>query len=228
MRYTNLELWQFIHPLPDFANFVGQDNDLRDRTKENPAYSIDLKKGLWFDHRTGNKGNLYSLAKSLGVLPENKTKTPTPNKIWLKSKQDDDAVKLYFTSGRSIPENHYADIFRLFRVDHYNGRHIIHPYYSADGWQTALSGKPFDVPKIQNIWFDASGCQSDKKHLGKTGETPICFPLPPHNENRESKKAVILEGIENALSIRAHYSESWICGNQQKRIETLAEIHGKL
>ena len=107
MRYTNLELWQFIHPLPDFANFVGQDNDLRDRTKENPAYSIDLKKGQWYDHNTGYGGGLFELAKNLNVLPEKEKQFFTANDIWKKSKRNDETVKFYFTQGRSIPENHY-------------------------------------------------------------------------------------------------------------------------
>ena len=109
MKYSKLELWELIRQHPDFCNFSGIDSDLRDWNKENPGLSIDLKKGLWFDHRTENKGNLYSLAKSLGLLPistQNKKAPPTPHEIWLKAKQDDDAVKLYFTKGRSIPENH--------------------------------------------------------------------------------------------------------------------------
>ena len=213
MRYTDPELWQLINNHPAFANFGGPENDLRDRTEKDPSLSINLNKGVYFDHRTEKKGNLYSLAKSLGLLPistQNKKAPPTPHEIWLKAKQDDDAVKLYFTKGRSIPENHYADILRLFRTDHYKGQKIIHPYFSFNGWQSELSGKAFDVPKIQNIWFDDHGKKTDKKHLGKTGETPVCFPVPPHNENRESKKAVILEGIESALSVRNHYSDSWL------------------
>tara|TARA_B110000196_G_C21136938_1_gene661617 strand:+ start:144 stop:2273 length:2130 start_codon:yes stop_codon:yes gene_type:complete len=213
MRYTDPELWQLINNHPAFANYGGPNNDLRDRTEKDPSLSINLNKGVYFDHRTEKKGNLYSLAKSLGLLPistQNKKAPPTPHEIWLKAKQDDDAVKLYFTKGRSIPENHYADILRLFRTDHYKGQKIIHPYFSFNGWQSELSGKAFDVPKIQNIWFDDHGKKTDKKHLGKTGETPVCFPVPPHNENRESKKAVILEGIESALSVRNHYSDSWL------------------
>jgi hypothetical protein len=230
MRYTDPELWQLINNHPAFANFGGPENDLRDRTEKDPSLSINLNKGVYFDHRTEKKGNLYSLAKSLGLLPistQNKKAPPTPHEIWLKAKQDDDAVKLYFTKGRSIPENHYADILRLFRTDHYKGQKIIHPYFSFNGWQSELSGKAFDVPKIQNIWFDDHGKKTDKKHLGKTGETPVCFPVPPHNENRESKKAVILEGIESALSVRNHYADSWLfvatCKNGLKLLTKFME-----
>ena len=222
MKYSKLELWELIRQHPDFCNFSGTESDLRDWTKENPGLSIDLKKGQWYNHNTGEGGSLFELAKSLNVLPERAKKNPTPNEIWQKSKRNDEAVKLYFTQGRSIPENHYADVLRLFRVDHYNGKHVIHPYFSFDSWQSELCGKSFDVPRIQRIWFDSSGHKTDKKHLGKTGEKPVCFPLPPHNKNSESKKAVILEGIENALSLRAHYSESWIyvatCKNGLKRL----------
>jgi hypothetical protein len=70
MKYTNSELWQFIQLHPDFRNFSGTDSDLRDRTKENPALSIDLKKGQWYDHDTGEGGSLLELAKSLNDLPE--------------------------------------------------------------------------------------------------------------------------------------------------------------
>ena len=222
MRYSKFELWELILQHPDFCNFSGTDNDLRDRTKGNPALSIDLEKGRWYDHNTGKGGSLLQLAKSLNVLPERAKKIPTPNEIWQKSKQNDEAVKLYFTQGRSIPENHFADIFRLFREDHYKGQQIIHPYFSYNSWQSELSGKTFDVPRIQRIWFDTSGRKTDKKHFGKTGAKPVCFPLPPHNKNSESKKAVILEGIENALSIRAHYSDSWFivatCKSGLKRL----------
>ena len=210
MKYSNSELWQFIQPHPDFANFSGIESDLRDKNKENPGLSINLDIGQWYDHNSGKGGGLFELAKSLNVLPDKEKKIPTANAIWNKSKRNDEAVKLYFTEGRRIPENHYADIFQLFQEDHFNGRHIIHPYFSFEAWQSELNGKPFDVPRIQRIWFDTSGRKTDKKHLGKTGKTPVSFPLPPFNENRESKKAVILEGIENALSLRAHYSDSWL------------------
>ena len=210
MKYSKFDLLELILHHPDFCNFSGTDSDLRDRTKENPALSIDLKKEQWYDHNAGEGGSLFELAKSLNVLPETEKRIPTANAIWNKSKRNDEAVKLYFTQGRSIPENHFADIFRLFQEDHFNGRHIIHPYFSFEAWQSELNGKPFDVPRIQRIWFDTSGRKTDKKHLGKTGKTPVSFPLPPFNENRESKKAVILEGIENALSLRAHYSDSWL------------------
>ena len=210
MRYSNLELWQFIQKHPDFTNFSGSDNDLRNWKKENPGLSINLELGKWYDHNSGKGGGLFELTKSLNVLPDKEKKIPTANAIWNKSKRNDEAVKLYFSEGRRIPENHFSDIFRLFREDQYKGRQIIHPYFSFDSWQSELSGKLFDVPRIQRIWFDTSGRKTDKKHLGKTVKTPVSFPLPPFNENRESKKAVILEGIENALSLRAHYSDSWL------------------
>ena len=210
MRYSNLELWQFIQKHPDFFDFSGSNNDLRNWKKGNPGLSINLELGKWYDHNSEKGGGLFELTKSLNVLPDKEKKIPTANAIWNKSKRNDEAVKLYFSEGRRIPENHFADIFRLFREDQYKGRQIIHPYFSFDSWQSELSGKLFDVPRIQRIWFDSSGHKTVKKHLGKTGKTPVSFPLPPFNENRESKKAVILEGIENALSIRAHYSDSWL------------------
>ena len=222
MKYSDFELWQNIQQHPDFSNFSGTDSDLRDKNKENPGLSINLDIGKWYDHNSGKGGGLFELAKSLNVLPDKEKKIPTANAIWNKSKQNDEAVKLYFTQGRSIPENHYADILRLFREDYYNGRQIIHPYFSFDSWQSELSGKTFDVPRIQRIWFDTSGHKTVKKHFGKTGAKPVCFPLPPHNKNSESKKAVILEGIENALSLRTHYSDSWLivatCKNGLKRL----------
>ena len=155
MRYSKFELWELIQQHPDFFNFSGTEIDLRDWTRENPALSINLKKEQWYDHNTAEGGGLFELAKSLNVLPEKENKmlissptarkktatidntpkkgtTPTPNEIWQKSKQNDEAVKLYFTQGRSIPENHFADIFRLFREDQYKGRQIIHPYFSFD------------------------------------------------------------------------------------------------
>ena len=227
MRYSNLELWQFIQKHPDFTNFSGSNNELRNWKKENPGLSINLELGKWYDHNSGKGGGLFELTKSLNVLPDKEKKIPTANAIWNKSKRNDEAVKLYFTQGRSIPENHYADIFQLFQEDHFNGRHIIHPYFSFDSWQSELCGKSFDVPRIQRIWFDTSGRKTDKKHLGKTGKTPVCFPIPPHNGNRESKKAVILEGIETALSLRAHYSDSWLfvatCKSGLKRLPEFME-----
>ena len=118
MRYSNLELWQFIQKHPDFTNFSGSDNDLRNWKKENPGLSINLDKGQWYHHNAGKGGVLFELATSLNVLPENSKKIPTPNEIWTKSKRNDEAVKLYFTKGRNIPEQNFADILDLFREDH--------------------------------------------------------------------------------------------------------------
>ena len=157
MRYSNLELWQFIQQHPDFSNYCGSDTDLRDRNKKNPGMSIDLVKGQWYNHNEGKGGGLYELAKKLNVLPEIAKKIPTPNEIWKQLKLNDKDVKLYFTQGRCIPENHYSDIFRFLRTDYYNGLHIVHPYFSFESWQAAFSGKVFDVPRIQRIWFDSSG-----------------------------------------------------------------------
>ena len=89
MRYTDPELWQLINNHPAFANFGGPDNDLRDRTEKDPSLSINLNKGVYFDHRTEKKGNLYSLAKSLGLLPispQNKKAPPHPSRNLAESK----------------------------------------------------------------------------------------------------------------------------------------------
>ena len=75
MRYSNLELWQFIQKHPDFTNFSGSDNDLRNWKKENPGLSINLELGKWYDHNTGKGGGLYQLAKNYNVLPEEKKNT---------------------------------------------------------------------------------------------------------------------------------------------------------
>ena len=152
MKYSDFELWQNIQQHPDFSNFSGTDSDLRDKNKENPGLSINLDIGQWYDHNSGKGGGLFELAKSLNVLPDKEKKIPTANAIWNKSKRNDEAVKLYFSEGRRIPENHFTDIFRLFREDQYKGRQIIHPYFSFDSWQSELNGKPFDVPRIQRIW----------------------------------------------------------------------------
>ena len=81
MRYSKFELWQLIQQHPDFINFSGKDNDLRDRNKENPGLSINLELGKWYDHNTGKGGGLYQLAKNYNVLPEGKKKIPTPNEM---------------------------------------------------------------------------------------------------------------------------------------------------
>ena len=84
MRYSNTELWQFIQHHPYFLNFRGSDNDLRDMKKENPGLSINLIKGEWYNHNTGEGGGLNKLAKTLNVLPETENKIPTTNEIWNK------------------------------------------------------------------------------------------------------------------------------------------------
>ena len=83
---SNTELWQFIKQHPDFTNFTGKDHDLRDWTKDNPEISVNLEKGPWYNHKTGEGGSLYELAKELNVLPETKKNIPTANEIWQKSK----------------------------------------------------------------------------------------------------------------------------------------------
>ena len=104
MRYSNLELWQFIQKHPDFTNFSGSNNDLRNWKKENPGLSINLELGKWYDHNTGKGGGLYQLAKNYNVLPEGKKKSLSPSEIWQKSKQNNEAVKLYQACQMAVNE----------------------------------------------------------------------------------------------------------------------------
>ena len=69
MRYSNLELWQFIQKHPDFYNYVGTENDLRDQSGANPII-INLKKGHWYDKSRGEGGELSSLVENLEFPPE--------------------------------------------------------------------------------------------------------------------------------------------------------------
>ena len=69
MRYSNLELWQFIQKHPDFYNYVGTENDLRDQSGANPII-INLKKGHWYDKSRGEGGELSELVENLEFPPE--------------------------------------------------------------------------------------------------------------------------------------------------------------
>ena len=221
MKYSNQELWQFIKQHPDFTNFTGKDHDLRDWTKVNPEISVNLEKGSWYNHKTGEGGGLYDLARVLNVLPETKKNIPTANEIWQKSKvvtYDLELYKLaksYFTDHRKIPTENYSDLLKndLIRVNKYKGdQMLIYPSLTPETARLAMENKPYEVNRIQRIFVkpDGSSHLKGKQHYGSNGNGSAAFVIPPMKQKYSKNHAVVFEGLEDALSVRSEYPDSTI------------------
>ena len=52
-----IKYWEIIQKHPDFFNYDGTENDLRDQSGANPII-INLKKGHWYDKSRGEGGEL--------------------------------------------------------------------------------------------------------------------------------------------------------------------------
>ncbi len=215
MKHNNKEIWLLIRQHPDFSSFTQRGDTWRDWGQVNPATDINLQKGTWFDHKTNTGGSLYSLAERLGVLPE-QTKPkggplPTPQEVWRIAKRDDTAAADYLSGYRGIPQKNFADVLHFFRIGEWYGkRALVHPFLSVDMLKEALAGRDFEPPRIQMILLDSEGRKIEKKHRGQTRDLPVCFILPPLSDKRDSGQALVLEGVENALSVRSLYPDSWL------------------
>ena len=216
-----------------FSHFkkIGQD-DWRDPSEKNPSFSLSSKG--YIDHKSGTSGSLNDLAKEKNLLILNnhqpasysqsntqlkKSSEVDVQRIWEKSEIADHPesksaalIRSYLTNYRKIPFNSYADLLRkgLIRMNEYKGeRMLVYPSLSAKTLNDAIEGKPYTVFRIQRIFVDDKGDKLKKKHLGSNLEDPAGFVIPPLNDTGEHL-AVIAEGLEDALSIRAKFNDAWI------------------
>ena len=216
-----------------FSHFkkIGQD-DWRDPSEKNPSFSLSSKG--YIDHKSGTSGSLNDLAKEKNLLILNnhqpasysqsntqlkKSSEVDVQRIWEKSEIADHPesksaalIHSYLTNSRKIPFESYDDLLRkgLIRMNEYRGeRMLVYPSLSAETLNDAIEGKPYTVFRIQRIFVDDKGDKLKKKHLGSNLEDPAGFVIPPLNDTGEHL-AVIAEGLEDALSIRAKFKDAWI------------------
>jgi archaellum biogenesis ATPase FlaH/riboflavin synthase len=211
----------------DSSNGNNPDGDYRDPSEKNPSLTLSSKG--WYDHRTGGGGSLFELAKDKGLLEQDKkgnwrlkkdvnpshlkvidgakSKTVTkkqgsdPQKIWTSSKGYSaftGALKSYIAVDRKIP-NIPESWEYLIRG---NDSGIIIPMLNVDQTLKALKGEDFKVEKINTIYIQPE-LKGKKRQLGST-ESPSMTIFPPpvlENLEKDSRKLVVFEGFENALSI---------------------------
>ncbi|MBT4660633.1 MAG: AAA family ATPase [Candidatus Marinimicrobia bacterium] len=220
---TNTDLFSKLLEGP-YSHFkkVGED-DWRDPDARNPGFSISSRG--YFDHNSGSKGSLSNLCKEYNLIPaENRNldtnKKELPQIIWDKSARADNpeshTFKLtegYLTKCRSIPLINYSDILKkgLIRVNEYKGdKTLIYPSLNPEETSQALSGKPYSLKRIQRIYLNSDGTKhiKGKKHLGSNGEASAGFLIPAFNSSK-FVDVVIMEGLEDALSLRPEYPECW-------------------
>ena len=215
---SNDELWRRIRQADsNFALFTNRNGIWRDWNNHNPAFDVNVEKGVWFDHRSYEGGNLYQLAQSIGiVLSDNhkneKTNFPSSEELWRKALRNDSVTKTYLTLHRKIPEDNYNDLLNFFRIGKcWTGETtLFHPFFSPEKINPLFSGESVEPPRVQLILLDEKGNKLRKLHRGQTGDLPVAFVLPPHSGEQISIKALVLEGLENALSVRCHFQNSWI------------------
>jgi hypothetical protein len=208
-------------PFSHYTEF-GPD-DWRDPNKKNSSLSISSKG--FFDHKSRESGSLCELCKQHNVpIAENIIQThkkDLPQSIWDKSevlKHSDSKsfqiAKSYFTKHRNIPLESYSDLLRkgLIRVNEYEGElMLVYPSLTPVSAALAINSKPYNVRRIQRIFLNADGTKHNngKKHLGSNKKEPAAFTIPPLNKAVYTGHVLILEGLEDALSLRSMYPSSW-------------------
>ena len=216
----NAELLEKLLAGP-FSHFkqVG-DDDWRDPNESNPSLSLSSRG--YYDHRTNLCGNLYKLAKNYHLSGLEKLKSipavTQVQKIWAESQLAKDSkseayklVNAYFTKSRKIPLDAYRDLLNIgmIRVNQYKDKKmIVYPSLSVIDAQHAFNKCYYEVKRIQRIFINEDGSKKYKKHLGTQNGEAVGFVIPPL-ENTNEKSAIVVEGIEDALSIRLSNPGAW-------------------
>jgi len=217
-------------PYSDFKK-IGQD-DWRDPSENNASFSISSKG--YTDHKSGTSGSLYDLVQkhNLWILnkhqpasinqsrtPEKKSSPVNIQRIWEQSRVADHPesksatlIRSYLSDYRKIPFEFYFDLLRkkLIRMNEFRGeRMLVYPSLCPQTSRDAIDGKSYQVTRIQRIAVDNKGSKIWKKHLGASKGEAAAFVIPPLQKSSK-KMAVIVEGLEDALSIRTDSKEPWI------------------
>ena len=216
----NAELLEKLLAGP-FSHFkqVG-DDDWRDPNESNPSLSLSSRG--YFDHRTYDCGSLLKLAKAYHLSGlQNFKEIPHKTliqKIWAESQLARDSkseafklVNAYLTKSRKIPLDAYRDLLNIcmIRVNQYKDeKMIVYPSLSVIDAQHAFNKCYYEVKRIQRIFINEDGSKKYKKHLGTQNGEAVGFVIPPL-ENTNEKSAIVVEGIEDALSIRLSNPGAW-------------------
>jgi len=216
----NAELLEKLLAGP-FSHFkqVG-DDDWRDPNESNPSLSLSSRG--YFDHRTNVCGSLLKLAKAYHLSGLQNFKEIPPRtltqRIWAESQLARDSkseayklVNAYLTKSRKIPLDAYRDLLNIgmIRVNQYKDeKMIVYPSLSVIDAQHAFNKCYYEVKRIQRIFINEDGSKKYKKHLGTQNGEAVGFVIPPL-ENTNEKSAIVVEGIEDALSIRLSNPGAW-------------------
>ena len=210
----------------DFARFNewGSD-DWRDPNEKNPSLSLSSKG--WYNHKTGAEGSLYDLAKKRDLLEvpqdplniqENRDQkgqsdtTKQAERLWKQeeSQPAKERSQHYLSEQRKIPIENYKDLLgsHLRCVEDNQGREILLcPMLTPDQRNSAEAGSSFSAEKVHRVIL-LEGDRYEKKQLGSPsdGVGRISY-LPPLSEDCESLQYLVIEGLEDALSIRSRYRD---------------------
>ena len=200
------------------------DDDWRDPSEKNAGFSLSSKG--FQDHRAGESGSLYELARrhNLGILNGHQSddKGNLAQFVWDKSTRTDDRqseahrlVTAYLSSQRKILLENYADLLKLglLRFNHYKGdRMLVYPSLTPQNYRDAVAGKVVSVNRIQRIFLNEDGTKhlKGKKHLGSEKAESCGFVIPPLSRNLDSEEVQVFEGLEDALSIRDRFPDHWL------------------
>lgn len=197
---------------------VGE-NDWRDPTEKNAGFSISPVG--YMDHRTGESGNLFKLAKDNGLLHQNlegqwqitdsaapetsprlkvidgkKGNSPTPQYIWNNcSRFWTGAAKSYLNrrSIESLPEG-----WSRYIKANIDNSGIVMPVLTVSEAKKALEGNEFKVDKINTV-FTGSNAVPKKILKGRLDEPNLTILPSPSGE--KSDHIVVFEGFEDACSM---------------------------
>ena len=205
-------------PYSHFQN-VGTD-DFRDPSEKNPALSLSSKG--YKNHRTGESGGLQELVKKHGNEPDNPQipgKHPnTKQNVWDTSTVAKPGTRAherssdYLSCQRRIPKESYEDLLDLglLRWNEYKGEGML--VYTAldwDGLKVSREGGVASVKRLQRIILNQDNSKNRKLHLG-SAKPPYAFIINPLSENLKSKEGIVLEGLEDGLSLRQEFSDAWL------------------
>jgi hypothetical protein len=229
---SNQELLNWLIGGP-FAHFhkVGSD-DWRDPHEQNPALSLSQKG--WKNHRTGASGGLLELAMQHGFEPGPAVKRGGRNfvqKIWDGSELPKpgalarERIKGYLSGHRGIPESSYLDLLELglIRWGRYrDDSMLVYPSLTLETITPAFKGQQIEVNRIQRIFVSQANSKICKKHLGSETAPTCGLALPPLKGDRASG-ALVLEGLEDSLSLRAKFpSQAIFVGTDKAGLKNLA------
>ena len=175
-------------------DFTKKGKEYRNWSEKNPGFA--LSEDGWYDHKQGQGGSLFELAKDRdllnearrragldeGIRKQTKTKSTktSPNtsdlakKIWQEAKVNTDQVrkitKQYLEGQRKIPLSAYEDLVKSGWLRyHAKEKALVYPIFNPT---TQLA----DAKKIQRVFLNETGERTERKMLGSSGKLSV---IPP-------------------------------------------------